>query len=236
MTVDMLQLADFSVVIFDLDGLILDTEPTFRFAWQQAANQLGYSLTDDFWESLSGMQYQDILFQFRHHCGNDFALESFVQLSSDYWRSHVSTHGIRVKSGVFELINCLNDRQIPYCLATNSPQINARESLSVAGVDSAFPVIISRDQVQQGKPAPDLIFLAAKYLQTPVDHCLVIEDSWVGIQAASSAGAQSVLISSPNCPDYSLAWTLADYWFADLCQLCTTLFGCNYPSIINVND
>jgi beta-phosphoglucomutase len=100
-------------------------------------------------------------------------------------------------------------------LATNSPAINAYECLEVAGIKDVFPTIITRDDVQHGKPAPDIFLKAAGLLKVPISQCLVLEDSHAGIVAASRAGAFSVFVPSTE-PIDPLTVDLCDVMMVDL--------------------
>ncbi len=186
----------FSAIIFDLDGLVLDTETTYLYAWQQAAKKMGYPLSDSFCLSLSGADAVQVKKNLIDYCGSNFDLTYFRQLSSKYWFAYVQQHGIQKKKGFNHLLNIIKKNHIPYCLATNSPEKNARECLNFAGISNEFDLIISRDQVKKGKPAPDIFLKAADYLQKPINHCLVLEDSIIGIKAAQQAGAYPLLIPS----------------------------------------
>ena len=192
----MFKLSDFSAVIFDMDGLVLDTETTYFVAWQQAANAMGYALPETFCLSLSGLHYKDIEPKLMALCGADFNLQAFKQLSGIYWREYVSAHGISIKHGFTQLLEFIMHQQIPYCLATNSRAKNAFECLELAGIKDIFSTIITRDDVQQGKPAPDIYLRAAELLQVPISQCLALEDSPAGIVAASRAGAFSIFVPS----------------------------------------
>jgi HAD superfamily hydrolase (TIGR01509 family) len=189
-------LPDFSAVIFDLDGLVLDTESTYLIAWQQAAETMGYDFSVLSESMLSGLHYHAVIEILFANFGIDFDLSRFNQLSGECWRDYVQQHGIAKKSGFDELLSVIKQFNMPFCLATNSAEFNARECLRLAGLDDVFSLIISRDNVQQGKPAPDIFLHAARCLQQPIQHCLVLEDSLVGIQAAQMAGAIPVLIPS----------------------------------------
>ena len=189
----MLKLADFSAVIFDMDGLVLDTENTYAIAWQQAAKSMGFYFPEIFWLSLSGLTYQDIELKLLKYCGAKFNLSTFNGLSGDFWRDHVNVHGIKIKHGFTGLLELLIRQEIPYCLATNSRMDNALECLELAGIKDVFSVIVSRDLVRYGKPEPDIFLKAAELLQVDISRCLAIEDSHAGIVAASRAGAVSVL-------------------------------------------
>ncbi len=218
----MIKLADFSAVIFDMDGLVLDTESTYFIAWQQAANAMGHEFSDDFCLSLSGLHYNDIEPKLIEYCGAEFNLQTFNRLSGDFWRDHVDVHGIRIKHGFSELLELLVRQKIPYCLATNSRAANALECLELAGIKDVFSTIIARDHVQHGKPEPDVFFKVAEVLQVDISRCLVLEDSHAGIVAASRAGAVSVFIPSTVLVD-PLTIELCDLMVSDLVQLTNAL-------------
>ncbi len=214
----MITIADFSAVIFDMDGLVLDTESTYSIAWQQAANAMGYDFSGDFCLSLSGLHYPDIELKLIEYCGAEFNLQTFSRLSGDCWRDHVKVHGINIKYGFSGLLDLLIQQNIPYCLATNSRTENALECLELAGIKDVFSAIVSRDHVQHGKPEPELFLKAAELMQVDISRCLVIEDSHAGIVAASRAGAVSVFIPSIAQVD-PLTIELCDLMVDDLAQL-----------------
>jgi beta-phosphoglucomutase len=214
----MLKLTDFSAVIFDMDGLVLDTESTYSIAWQQAANAMGYDFSDDFCLSLSGLHYPDIELKLLAYCGAEFNLQTFSRLSGDCWRDHVNVHGINIRHGFNGLLDLLIQQNISYCLATNSRTENALECLELAGIKDVFSTIVTRDHVQRGKPEPDIFLKAAEMLQVNISRCLVIEDSHAGIVAASKAGAISVFIPSIAQVD-PLTIELCDLMVSDLARL-----------------
>ncbi len=209
------RLNDFSAVIFDMDGLVLDTEPTYFAAWQQAARAMGHPLSDAFCQSLSGLHYHDIEQSLMAVCGAEFNLDTFKHLSGIFWRTQVNAHGISVKQGFFELLDFIDRQHMPFCLATNSSAINAYECLEFAGIKEVFSMIVTRDDVEHGKPSPDIFLKAAGLLQVPIRQCLVLEDSYAGIEAASRAGAFSVFVPSTEPVD-PLAVELCDVMMIDL--------------------
>ena len=214
----MLKLADFSAVIFDMDGLVLNTDSTYSIAWQLAANAMGYDFSDDFCLSLSGQHYQDIELKLLAFCGAEFNLQTFNRLSGECWRDHVNVHGINIKLGFAELLDLLIQQNIPYCLATNSRITNALECLELAGLTNVFSVIVCRDHVQNGKPEPDIFLKAAELMQVDISRCLVLEDSHAGIVAAFRAGAVSVFI--PSIAQVNpLTVELCDLMVSDLVEL-----------------
>ena len=178
-----------------MDGLVLDSEPTFQLAWQQAVDALGFALDDASCRSFSGRQYADIEQAIMKRFGPDFPLQAFRERSADCWRRHVDVFGIQIKPGFDRLVELLRRRQIPFCVATNSDHPNTLECLRLAGLEGCFAHIVSRDQVPQAKPAPDLFLEAAKRLNAAPGECLVLEDSAIGIRAARRAGTIPLLIT-----------------------------------------
>lgn len=210
-----------TAVIFDLDGLVLDTEITYFDAWQQALTLMGLPFYPEWRHTLSGMAYKMIEQQLLQAYGASFDLARFGQLSAQCWRASVQRDGIAVKLGFHALKAWLDEQQIPYALATNSPGANARECLALAGLTDAFAIMVSREQVKQPKPHPDVFLQAAACLAQAISQCLVLEDSYTGITAAASAGAKIVYIPSSQ-PDVQ-AQALAHWQFDDLQQLLQNL-------------
>ncbi len=189
-------LPDFTALILDMDGLLLDTEITYLMAWQQATLTQGYDLDEQFCLSLTGLQYQAVEQQLVAYCAGNLNLDEFRLASGRYWRQHVRRYGIALRYGFEQLLEVIERLQIPYCLATNSLGLNANECLQFAGVRDIFPDIVSRDQVRDGKPAPDIFIKAAKSMGVDIKDCLIVEDSVTGINAAINAGGFSIFIPS----------------------------------------
>ena len=187
-------------VIFDMDGLVLDSETGYFAAWQLAADKMGYELNQAFCHSLSGAYGSMVSQMLRQYFGNGFDIQQFYDLSGRFWRESVQQHGIPVKAGFFVLLQRIRALELPYCLATNSRRQDALRSLQWAGLADIFPIIITLDEVNQAKPAPDLFIKAALELKLPSESCLVLEDSTVGVSAAVAANCPCVWV--PSLPDW----------------------------------
>ncbi|MGY6278353.1 HAD family hydrolase [Methylomonas sp. MgM2] len=187
---------NFSAVVFDMDGLVLDSESGYFIAWEQAATEMGYRLSADFCKSLSGQPGRVISQRLFESLGSGFDIEGFYRLSGRIWHDLVRRQGIPVKSGFYELLDCIRERALPYALATNSRRSDAEQCLNWAGLADVFPTMICRDHVSNPKPAPDIFVKSAESLGAERPDCLVLEDSPVGIAAAVAAGCPCIYVPS----------------------------------------
>lgn len=191
-------LPGFSAVILDLDGLVIDSEPTYQAAWRQAGRHLGYPLREDLVRGFLGKSYDLIEQLLKTEFGPGFPLEKFRDKSAEFWRESVERTGIPVKPGLHALLADLERHAIPFCLATNSEQIYAEKCLQYAGLGDAFPIRITRDQVRAPKPAPDIFLAAAARLEARPEDCIVLEDSETGARAALDANTVVMVIANPD--------------------------------------
>ena len=190
------KLGNFQGFIFDMDGLVLDTEPTYFAAWQQAVTKMGYQLPSDAFKIVSGFHYKQVEAQLKTWLSQDFNLQDFKQLATDFWRKHIREQGIAVKPGVLDLLDYADQRGIPVCLATNSWAVYAKHCLAIAGITQRFPLMVTGDNVEHVKPAPDIFLKAAERMQLDIRQCVIFEDSHTGIVAASASGAYTVYVPS----------------------------------------
>lgn len=179
-------------LIFDMDGLILDTESVYRMAWQQAASEYGYRMSDEFYSGFIGRRTADCTEMLFENYGRDFPLSTFLKRSDQLYREHFNNNGIQIKPGLFELLDFLDNSHIPKAVATSTGLANAL--LCLGQLASRFTHIITGDEVNLGKPAPDIFLLAAGRLRLAPQQCLVLEDADAGVQAASAAGMPVIIV------------------------------------------
>lgn len=214
----MISALDFKAVIFDLDGLVLDSETGYFTAWKQAAAEMGYQLGPSFCQSLSGLHGPVINQRLLDYCGADFKLDVFAALSTQIWLEQGQRYGIPVKCGFHKLLNCLQELRIPFGLATNSRRADAERCLDWAGLSGVFPLMVCRDEVDRPKPAADLFIKAATLLGQANEDCLVLEDSPTGVAAALAAGSPCIFV--PSClPADEAASSQANRVMQDLAQV-----------------
>ncbi len=183
-------------LILDLDGLILDTEPGYRWAWRAAAEALDWPLADEFWPALSGMAAEQVWAAMAAAAGEGFDLPALQRLSGEMWLERVTREGIAVMPGFERLLAEMRRLGLPFCLATNSERAAAEFCLRCAGLKGVFETMICRESARLPKPAPDLVLAAARALKTPEAECWLLEDSWLGVRAGLAAGAQCVWVGA----------------------------------------
>jgi HAD superfamily hydrolase (TIGR01509 family) len=192
----------YSAIIFDMDGLMLDTEMIERLVWQQATRELQCSMDDADFALLVGRTEKDVkgiltnLWTQRGESPHLF--DDILNLKKQYYKTYIAEKGIPTKRGLTELLKWIKETQLPCAVASSSRRELVLERLTISKLDLAtFDVIIGGDEVEHGKPAPDIFLLAAKKLNVPPPECLVLEDSDSGILAAHAAGMIPLMIPDP---------------------------------------
>jgi HAD superfamily hydrolase (TIGR01509 family) len=183
-----------AAVVFDMDGLMVDTEPVYKASWQQAASELHYELPDSVYARFVGRPTEACERILVEHLGPKFPLPPFRLRWPVLWRTEIQRSGVHVKPGLFELLAFLSDRRVPVAVATSTESDLAALTLSLAGLADHFAIVVSGDQVAAGKPAPDIYLEAARRLGVSAANCVALEDSEAGIRAAAAAGMVGILV------------------------------------------
>ena len=179
-------------VIFDMDGLLLDSEPLYRITWQTAAAELGCLIDDDFYSKFVGRGTDEAELILLEHFGDALPLDEFrIRWKRDF-DDRLSREPLPHKPGAIALLDRVDARGIPKALATSTPRALATRCLG--DLTSRFSIFAFGDEVEHSKPAPDLFLLAASRLGVAPDDCLVIEDSEAGVRAAHAAAMAVIMV------------------------------------------
>lgn len=195
----------FKAVVFDMDGLLLDSERPIQQAWLRLSAAAGVPLTAEDYLLTVGRNRADSLAVLREHFGSVAAAERMYEAVDADVASKFQDRGFALKPGALDLLQAVQAQGIPLALASSTRHAGVLERLGRAGLVGFFGAIHGGDQVARGKPHPDLFELAARSLQVPAADCLVFEDSSYGARGALSAGMGVVLVPDLKDPDPEIA-------------------------------
>jgi HAD superfamily hydrolase (TIGR01509 family) len=187
-------------VVFDMDGLMIDTEPIYKKALQQAAGEFGFLLSDDFVFTLIGLPNPACRSAIADHLGDGFPLDAYWKRWPELWRKEAEENGIPKKPGLDELLSCLGGKGTPTAVATSSSRPQTEFSLAASALTFPFDHVVTGDQIRNGKPAPDIYLEAARRLEVSPEHCLALEDSENGVRAAHAAGMVTIMVPDLKQP------------------------------------
>lgn len=209
-------------VIFDMDGLMLDTERLAQEAWQQAGADLGYDLPDAIYRQAIGRTAPATEVIFRGHFGAESPFEAIYERKQQYYHAAIEEGRVALKAGLLPLLDCIDRLGLPKAVATSTARPLALQKLRATNLLDRFPHIVCGNEVANGKPAPDIFLAAAAKLNVPPPVCLVLEDSPAGIRAAHAAGMIPIHVPDlvPTTDDIR---ALAHRVVADLHAVCVLL-------------
>lgn len=182
-----------AAIVFDMDGLLFDTEGLYRDTAILAAQEFGVAMEDRVFLGLVGRPWPDNRASLLAHFGEAFPVDDFQAR----WMRHFDRRaegGIALKPGVLELLALLDRLQLPRAIATSSSHDTVRRNLGAHGLVSRFSAVVARGDTVAGKPAPDPFLRAAERLGVLPTRCLALEDSPNGIRSAAAAGMIVVMI------------------------------------------
>ena len=180
-------------VIFDMDGLIFDSETLYRDAMIAAAAKRGHDMPLPLFLSMVGMPGDGSRVLLHSHFGPDFDVDAFWAASSEHFYETAKSQ-LALKAGVIELLDTLDALKLPRAIATSSRHHDAEHHLAHAGIRNRFDAVIASGDYARGKPAPDPFLAAAARLGVAPEDCLALEDSHNGVRAASSAGMMTIMV------------------------------------------
>lgn len=188
-------------VIFDMDGLMTDTERLFVDIWCQVLRERGEEEHRDVVEHCIGLDHLSTRRYVAQKLGEGFPYLEVQKEVGVRSGKYCEDHGVPVKAGLYELLDYLDGMGLPYAVATSTKGERARWRLDNIGVLGRLKGLVTGDMVEKGKPQPDIFLKAAELLGVAPESCVVLEDSPHGILAADRAGCKPVMIPDLKQPD-----------------------------------
>lgn len=181
-------------VVFDMDGVLFDTEKLTAESWEKAGEALGCSNVMSVISQFLGLNsvYQEK--RFHELFGEDFPYEEFIEYGRKYSADYIAEHGIPVKPGVFELLDYLKGNGYLVAAASSTRYATVTRHFEDVGITGYFHKIIGGDLVEKSKPDPEIYLQAASALGVAPQDCMALEDSPNGLTSAYHAGMKTVMV------------------------------------------
>lgn len=200
-------------VLFDMDGVVLDTEKLYARFWQEAAVALGYPMT---WGQALGMRSLSRSAgqaKLESYFGPGISIEEVREKRIELMDRYIDEHGVFAKQGIRLLLDVLDEKGIPRAITTSSPWERVERYLGPLGLLKRFDKICTGYDVAKGKPEPDIYLYGAASIGIAPESCIALEDSPAGVLSASRAGCMTVMVpdmDQPNPDTFALLHAKAD--------------------------
>ena len=191
---------NFKAVIFDMDGLVFDTERVFMEQLAVVMKERGYILTQDIYKQTlgtTGSKLENIMYSYY---GEDYPFKECGHIAQERVCMVAETTGLTIKPQIKELLVMLKDKNIPCTIASSTNSAIVAKYVEHAGLDGYFSKITGGEMVKYSKPEPDIFLMACEKLKTAPHKALVLEDSENGVKAAVTAGIPVICITDLKEP------------------------------------
>ncbi len=193
-------------VIFDMDGVLVDSEPYHMEAERKVFKYLGIEVSEKLHHSFVGILSRNMWRQIIEKFNLDHAPSELVKLQRRYYEDTLnSIENIEPIEGILELLKILVQHNFKLAVASSSPYSQIKYYLDRFGFRQYFTVITSGQDVERGKPDPEIFVITAEKLGVPKDKCVVIEDSKNGIESAVKAGMKCIGFRNPSSGNQNLS-------------------------------
>lgn len=188
-------------VLFDMDGLVLDTEKLYTRFWMEACHFYGFPMTREQALQMRSLGSDDSAAKLHGFFGEGARYPAIRDKRVELMESFIRENGVELKPGVFELLEELSRRGIQTAITSSSPMDRIRSYLSRHDLERRFDALCSGHDMARSKPAPDIYLHGAAILGLRPEECLALEDAPLGIEAAFRAGCIPVMIPDQDQPD-----------------------------------
>ena len=181
-----------SGAIFDMDGLLFDTEKVYKAAWASTANFYGKARGEEIAVAVSGTG-DEVCRRTIHEFYPDVEVEEFFMRVVNTAQKNFE-NGVEMMAGVEEILQLFKERGVKMAVASSSPKWIVERNLANAGISKYFDAVVDSKKIARGKPEPDIFLKAAELLNLAPENCYVFEDSYNGIRGAAAAGCLPIMI------------------------------------------
>lgn len=188
-------------VIFDMDGVIFDTEKVYLDIWTEVFEKYGYKMTKELYVTVMGTGRKNVIKTFLENFGDDLPIEKMYEEKDNQLFYRIENQGIPLKEGVKELFSMLKEKDYKIALATSAKKERVEKQIKDKWLKESFDAIVCGDDVEKGKPSPDIFLKAAKEIDVEPENCFVVEDSPAGIKAAFSGGMKGIHVEDLKVAD-----------------------------------
>ncbi len=181
-------------VIFDMDGVIFDSETLVFQCWNVVAEKYGIKNVEEVCTQCLGINAVETKERFLTYYGRDFPYEEYKKEMAELFHKTAAEGGLELKPGVVELLAFLKEHGYKTAVASSTRKAVVESELTSAGIIHYFDQIVCGDMVKKSKPEPDIYLAAAEKIGVNPDTCYAIEDSYNGIRSAHRAGMDVIMV------------------------------------------
>jgi beta-phosphoglucomutase family hydrolase len=185
-------------VIFDWDGVVIDSSAQHERSWEILAKEISKPLPEGHFKLGFGKKNQVIIPGILQWASEEKEVQQLADRKEEIYRELVNQSGVHILPGARELLAALREEGIPAAVGSSTPRGNLNAIFAATGLDEYFEAVVCGDDVTNGKPSPDVFLLAAHKLGLSAADCLVIEDAHAGIEAALRAGMRVRAVATTN--------------------------------------
>lgn len=190
-------------IVFDLDGVLFDTEALYRDALLAAAAELDIHIPLSLCQRMVGLHGNAARLLLREYVGDEVDLDAVWEGTKARYRALFDTD-LRLKPGVTALLDTLDEMGLPRAIATSSSHRTAIHHLEAFGLRDRFDALVASGDCERCKPFPDPYLRAARILNKPTSSCLALEDSLAGVRSATAAGLPTIMVPDLQQPSAEL--------------------------------
>lgn len=184
--------------LFDWDGVIADSGAAHEASWIKLARANGLTLPEGFFNATFGRRNQEAIAKAFRWTSDPKEVQRLSDQKEEIYRSTIAQNGLPTIHGAAEFVRALKSAGIPCAVGSSTPRENIEQALELLGMENDFDALITSEDVERGKPAPDVYVKAAERIGLDPRDCAVFEDSLAGIVAAARAGAKKIALSTTN--------------------------------------